>query len=84
MDMFKSEAYPIKLKIKPEGDKFKCIVSLGDGDKSPPIYGKTCAECIAKVAVHFVDKQLSCDMLSEVADLLGVDLEAQESEEVVG
>lgn len=76
-DMFLPEAYPIKLKITPDGDKFKCVVSLGDGDKSPPVHGKTAAECIARVAVHLVDKQLECDVINEMADLLGIDLEAE-------
>lgn len=69
-DMFLPKAYPIKLKITPDGDKFKCVIKLGDSSKSPPIYGKTAADALAIVALHLVDNQIGAEMMDDFADLL--------------
>lgn len=69
-DMWKPEDFPIKLEITPDGDKFKCVVKLGDNYKFPPVYGKTAVEALAIIAVHLVDKQIGADMIDGLADQL--------------
>lgn len=80
VDMFLPEAFPLKLKITPDGDKFKCVMTGGDLGKSPPVYGKTAAEALGMVAAALLDRQMELDMVEEVAGLLGFDLKGEGKE----